>query len=216
MCCPTAARVPGPGSRFQPEDVHGPSEVADPCSYEWRDDRWLVRPWHEALIYEFHIGAFTPEGTFRAAIAKLDHLTRLGVTALEIMPVADFPGRRNWGYDGVLLYAPDSSYGTPSDFKALILICLHWDPMSRSKHPAGPQIEFALLLAAMVIKPYSGRKLVLARPTNQNAKPKLAVDGPRNGRTCLLATLFRSPMKKIGAEVLFEELSVVELIQGGV
>ena len=72
------------------------------------------------MLYELHIGAFTEEGTFRAAIGRLDHLARLGVTALEIMPVADFPGRWNWGYDGVLPYAPDSSYGRPEDFKALI------------------------------------------------------------------------------------------------
>ncbi|HJU17892.1 MAG TPA: malto-oligosyltrehalose trehalohydrolase [Stellaceae bacterium] len=117
---PDGLLVPDPASRFQPEDVHGPSEVIDPCAYPWRDRAWTGRPWEEAVVYEMHIGAFTPEGTFRAATAKLDHLADLGVTALEIMPIADFPGRRNWGYDGALLYAPDSSYGRPEDLKALV------------------------------------------------------------------------------------------------
>ena len=117
---PDGLKVPDPASRFQPQDVHGPSEVIDPAAYRWTDQGWSGRPWHEAVVYELHVGAFTEEGTFRAAIGRLDHLARLGVTALEIMPIADFPGRRNWGYDGVLPYAPDSSYGRPEDFKALI------------------------------------------------------------------------------------------------
>src|SRR5690606_24235476 len=78
------------------------------------------RPWHEAVIYELHVGTFTPAGTFRAAIDKLDLLVALGVTAIELMPAADFAGTRNWGYDGVLLFAPDSSYGGPDDLKALV------------------------------------------------------------------------------------------------
>jgi maltooligosyltrehalose trehalohydrolase len=113
-------RVPDPASRFQPQDVHGPSEVIDPGAYDWQDAGWRGRPWSEAVVYEIHVGAFTPEGTFRAAAAKLDHLVRLGVTAIEIMPIADFPGARNWGYDGVLPYAPDSAYGRPEDLKALV------------------------------------------------------------------------------------------------
>ena len=117
---PDGMRVPDPASRFQPEDVHGPSEVIDPGVWVWSDAGWKGRPWKEAAIYELHVGAFTPEGTFRAAIDKLDHLVSLGVTAIEIMPVGDFPGRRNWGYDGVLPYAPDSNYGRPEDLKALI------------------------------------------------------------------------------------------------
>ena len=112
--------VPDPASRFQPEDVHGPSEVVDPHSYRWKDAAWTGRPWEESVIYEIHIGTFTEEGTFRSAIERLDYLVELGVTAIEIMPVADFPGSRNWGYDGVLLFAPDSSYGRPEDLKALI------------------------------------------------------------------------------------------------
>jgi maltooligosyltrehalose trehalohydrolase len=117
---PDGTRVPDPASRFQPEDVRGPSEVIDPASYRWKDSSWNGRPWVEAVIYELHIGAFTQEGIFLAAIEKLDYLVDLGVTAIEIMPVGDFPGRRNWGYDGVLLYAPDSSYGRPEHMKALV------------------------------------------------------------------------------------------------
>ena len=112
--------VPDPASRANPDDVHGASAVVDPRAFDWEDDDWRGRPWHEAVIYELHVGAFTPEGTFRAAIDRLPHLAALGVTAIELMPIADFPGRRNWGYDGVLLFAPDSRYGTPDDLKALV------------------------------------------------------------------------------------------------
>ncbi len=111
--------VADPASAFQPADVGGPSEVIA-HAYDWRAAGWRGRPWHEAVILEAHVGAFTPEGTFRAAIGKLDHLVETGITALELMPVADFSGRRNWGYDGVLLFAPDSAYGTPGDLKALV------------------------------------------------------------------------------------------------
>ncbi len=112
--------VPDPVSRFQPEDVHGLSEVIDPRAYDWKDENWRGRPWEEAVFYELHVGTFTPAGTFCAAMERLDHLAELGVTAIELMPVADFPGRRNWGYDGVLPFAPDSSYGRPEDLKALV------------------------------------------------------------------------------------------------
>ena len=106
---PDGLRVPDPASRYQPEDVHGPSEVVDPGAYVWRDVGNLERPPLGAggRQPKLRIGTFTPEGTVRAAIGKLDHLVELGVTAIEIMPIGDFPGRRNWGYDGVLLYAPD-------------------------------------------------------------------------------------------------------------
>jgi maltooligosyltrehalose trehalohydrolase len=116
---PDGLAVPDPSSRFQPRDVHGPSEVIDPNGYQWTES-WAGRPWDEIVLYELHVGAFTREGTFRAAIDKLDHLAGLGVTGIEIMPVSDFPGGRNWGYDGVLPYAPDSSYGRPDDLKALV------------------------------------------------------------------------------------------------
>ena len=112
--------VPDPASRFQPQDVHGPSEVVDPKAFQWRDHNWRGRPWEEAVIYELHVGAFTPEGTFRGVEQKLDYLRDLGVTAVELMPVADFSGSRNWGYDGVLPFAPDSSYGRPEDLKQLV------------------------------------------------------------------------------------------------
>ncbi len=112
--------VPDPASRAQQDDVHGPSLVVDPRAYAWGDADWRGRPWEETVLYEVHVGAFTPEGTFRAAIARLDALADLGVTAVELMPVADFPGRRSWGYDGVLPYAPDRTYGVPDDLKALV------------------------------------------------------------------------------------------------
>jgi maltooligosyltrehalose trehalohydrolase len=111
--------VPDPASHFQPDDVHGPSEVID-RTYDWRTGGWIGRPWHECVFLELHVGTFTSEGTFRAAIDKLDHIAAAGITAIELMPVADFFGRWNWGYDGVLLYAPDSAYGRPEDLKALV------------------------------------------------------------------------------------------------
>lgn len=117
---PDGRRLPDPASRFQPEDVHGPSEVIDPTSFAWQDTEWKGRAWNEVVLYELHIGAFTEQGTFLAATERLDHLRDLGVTAIEIMPIADFPGQRNWGYDGVLLYAPDSTYGRPEDLKVLV------------------------------------------------------------------------------------------------
>ena len=117
---PSGLRVPDPASRHQPQDLHGPSEVIDPSSFAWTDAHWPGRPWHETVLYELHIGAFTPEGTFLAAIGKLDHLVALGVTTIEVMPVGDFPGGWDWGYDGALLYAPDSTYGRPEDMKAFV------------------------------------------------------------------------------------------------
>ncbi|MGD8743824.1 MAG: malto-oligosyltrehalose trehalohydrolase [Granulosicoccaceae bacterium] len=113
-------QVPDPASRYQPEDVHGPSEVIDPAAWEWQDSAWHGRPWEEAIIYELHVGSFTHQGSFAAAREKLDHLVALGITAIELMPVADFPGTRNWGYDGAYPFAPDSCYGRPEDLKALV------------------------------------------------------------------------------------------------
>jgi maltooligosyltrehalose trehalohydrolase len=112
--------VPDPASRANPLDVHGPSQVVDAAAFVWQDRNWLGRPWHEAVIYELHVGTFTAEGSFTSAIQRLDYLVELGITAIELMPVADFPGKRNWGYDGVLLFAPDNSYGTPDELKTLI------------------------------------------------------------------------------------------------
>ncbi len=113
--------VPDPASRFQPQDVHGPSEVVDPRTFRWTDGAWRGRPWGEAVLYELHVGTFSPEGTYAGASALLPRLAALGVTAIELMPLADFPGRANWGYDGVLPFAPDSCYGRPEDLKSLIL-----------------------------------------------------------------------------------------------
>jgi maltooligosyltrehalose trehalohydrolase len=112
--------VPDPASHYQPQDVFGPSEVIDHDAYRWQTPDWRGRPWHEAATLELHVGSFTTGGSFRSAIDKLDHVAKTGLTAIELMPLADFAGRWNWGYDGVLLYAPDSSYGRPDDLKALV------------------------------------------------------------------------------------------------
>ena len=117
--------VPDPASRYQPEDVHGPSEVLSATDFDWDDRAWKGRPWEETILYEIHVGTFTPEGTFTAAAARLDYLADLGITAVELMPVADFPGGRNWGYDGALLFSPDSSYGRPEDLKRLVQTAHH-------------------------------------------------------------------------------------------
>jgi maltooligosyltrehalose trehalohydrolase len=115
-----AQEVPDPASRFQPQDVHGPSEVVNPDAFDWQDRDWHGRRWEEASIYELHTGTFTQPGTFSAVHERLDYLADLGITAVELMPVADFPGHRNWGYDGVFLFAPDSEYGRPEDLKELV------------------------------------------------------------------------------------------------
>jgi malto-oligosyltrehalose trehalohydrolase len=117
---PDGTDVPDPASRYQPLGVGGASELMAPGTFLWSEDGWTGRPWHEAVIYELHIGSFTPEGTFVAAIDKLAHLARLGITAVQIMPVAEFGGDANWGYDGALIYAPESAYGRPDDLKALV------------------------------------------------------------------------------------------------
>ena len=114
---------PDPASRYQPHSVHGPSEVVDPVAYEWRDAGWQGRPWRELVIYELHLGAFSERGDFAGAIAHLDHLVALGVTAIELMPIAECPGRRNWGYDGVQWFAPSARYGRPEELKALVDEC---------------------------------------------------------------------------------------------
>ena len=113
---PDGLNIPDPASRQQDGDVHGWSVVVDPRAYEWRDD-WHGRPWHETVIYELHPGLM---GGFNGVADSLERLRAIGVTAVELMPVNDFPGKRNWGYDGVLTYAPDESYGTPDELKALI------------------------------------------------------------------------------------------------
>ena len=126
---PDGLLIPDPASRHNPDDVHGPSAVVDPSAYRWQCTQWRGRPWREAVVYELHVGTFTPEGTFDAARSRLAYLAQLGVTAIELMPLADFPGRRNWGYDGVLQYAPDASYGTPEQLKALVDVAHAMDMM---------------------------------------------------------------------------------------
>lgn len=113
-------RFPDPASRFQPEGVHGPSEVVDPSSYQWTDSQWQGLPLEGQVVYELHIGTFTPEGTYRAAAEHLPYLKELGVTLVEVMPVADFDGDFGWGYDGVDLYAPTRLYGRPDDLRAFV------------------------------------------------------------------------------------------------
>lgn len=112
--------VPDPASRAQKNQVDGPSLVINPQSYRWKNPQWAGRRWEETVVYELHIGTFTPEGTFQAAREKLPYLADLGITMIEVLPVAQFGGDHGWGYDGVLLYAPHAAYGTPDDFKAFI------------------------------------------------------------------------------------------------
>jgi maltooligosyltrehalose trehalohydrolase len=113
-------RAPDPASRYQPDGVHEPSAVVDPLAFAWSDGEWRGRPWLEAVIVEVHVGTATPEGTFAALAEKLEHWRDLGATAIELMPLADCPGARNWGYDGVAHFAPNASYGTPDDLKRFI------------------------------------------------------------------------------------------------
>jgi len=142
---------PDPVSRFQPEGVHGPSCVVDPEEYKWKDCHWKGMALREMIFYETHIGTFTPEGTFESAIKKIPYLKRLGINCLEIMPVAQFPGTRNWGYDGAGLYAVQNSYGGPTGLKKLIdachshdlAVCLdviynHFGPEGNYLHDYGP------------------------------------------------------------------------------
>ena len=111
---------PDPVSRFQPSGVHGPSRVLDPDAFQWTDEKWPGLALEDYVIYELHIGTFTPAGTFASACEKLAYLRETGITAIEIMPVAQFPGSRNWGYDGVFPYAVQSTYGGPDELKRLV------------------------------------------------------------------------------------------------
>ena len=151
---PDGFAVPDPASRYQPEDVHGPSEVIDPESYAWNDAAWRGRPWEQAVLYELHVGTFTTQGTFRAAMEHLDHLAALGITAIALMALWDFAGNRNWGYDGVLLFAADSAYGRPEEVKAFIdaahacgmmviidVVYNHFGPEGNYLHLYFPQIS---------------------------------------------------------------------------
>ncbi len=111
---------PDPASRFQPEGVHGPSQVVDPALFQWTDAHWTGLKMEDLILYELHVGTFTPAGTFNGVREKLKTLQDLGITAIELMPVADFSGNRNWGYDGVDLFAPARCYGTPDELRRLV------------------------------------------------------------------------------------------------
>ncbi len=111
---------PDPASRFQPEGVHGPSEIVDPSAYAWKDEGWSGIAQEDLVFYELHVGTFTPEGTFDGVRRRLAYLKDLGITAVELMPVADFPGRWNWGYDHAALYAPSRAYGRPDALRRLV------------------------------------------------------------------------------------------------
>ena len=112
--------LPDPASRFQPFGVHGPSQIVDSSAFVWTDQAWTPPPLTELVIYELHVGTFTGSGSFRSIIEHFEHLLRLGVNTIELMPIADFPGNRNWGYDGVQLYAPCRAYGDPNDLRFFI------------------------------------------------------------------------------------------------
>ncbi len=114
---------PDPVSRCQPKGVHGPSEIIDHRTYVWEDSGWRGLKLEDYIIYELHVGTFTEEGTFEAIIPHLEYLNELGITAIELMPIAQFPGNRNWGYDGVYPYAPQNSYGGPNGLKRLVNEC---------------------------------------------------------------------------------------------
>jgi maltooligosyltrehalose trehalohydrolase len=145
-------QVPDPAARFQPEDVHGRSAVVDPTAWHWADGDWRGRPWEEVVLYELHVGTFTPQGTFAGVKERLDHLVDLGVTAVELMPVSECPGARNWGYDGALPFAPEARYGSPADLKDLIqtahakglmvfldVVYNHFGPEGNYLHAYAPQ-----------------------------------------------------------------------------
>jgi maltooligosyltrehalose trehalohydrolase len=112
--------VPDPAARFAPRGLKGPCEVVDPRRFDWTDTQWRGRPWHRAVLYELHVGTFTPEGTFAAIEPRLRELAELGINTIELLPIATFPGERGWGYDGVLPFAPHPVYGRPEDLKRLV------------------------------------------------------------------------------------------------
>ncbi|MEO6909936.1 MAG: alpha-amylase family glycosyl hydrolase, partial [Edaphobacter sp.] len=118
-----ATPYPDPRGLWQPHSVHGPSRLYDHKAFAWDDNRWQGPPLSGAVIYEMHVGTFTPAGTFDAAIERLDHLFELGITHVELMPVVEFPGKYGWGYDGVALFAVNNGYGGPDGLKRLVDAC---------------------------------------------------------------------------------------------
>jgi len=139
--------LPDPAAQFQPEGVHGASQVIDHNTYKWNDNNWKPIPFEEIILTELHIGTFTEKGTFEAAIEKLELLKEVGINAIEIMPVAQFPGNRNWGYDGVYPYAVQHSYGGPEGLKKLVDAChqkgiaVFLDVVYNHQGPEGNYIE---------------------------------------------------------------------------
>src|SRR6185295_51572 len=121
---------PDPASRYQPQGVHGPSQVVDPSAFRWTDDAWRGQELAGQVLYELHVGTFTPEGTYAAAMLELPRLRETGITTIELMPVAEFPGRFGWGYDGVALFAPTRLYGRPDDRR----------PFVDTAHAVGPAV----------------------------------------------------------------------------
>lgn len=120
---PSGSLVPDPASRFQPSGIEGESQVVDPKEYKWETAAWRGRPWAEAVVYELHVGTFDQDASYKGVIAHLDHLLKVGITAVELMPIAEYAGARNWGYDGVLPYSPTVNYGSPNQLKRLIDEC---------------------------------------------------------------------------------------------
>ncbi len=165
---------PDPASRFQPLGVHGPSQVVDWRRFRWTDAGWAGLPIEDTVLYETHVGAFTPEGTFESAAGRLPCLADLGVTAVELMPVADFPGRWNWGYDGVAPFAPARCYGTPDDLRRLVDaahrlgLAVHLDVVYNHFGPDGAY--------AFAFSPYY-RSLTHASPWGD----AINFDGPESG-----------------------------------
>jgi len=143
----TGELIPDPASRFQPEGPHGPSQVVDPSKFVWTDSQWTGRPLAEYILYEMHVGTFTPEGTWAAAMRELPELAAAGITALEVMPVAEFPGQFGWGYDGVNLFAPTRLYGTPDEFRQFVNLahqhrmCVILDVVYNHLGPDGNYLE---------------------------------------------------------------------------
>lgn len=151
---PNGNRRPDPASRFQPEGVHGPSQLVDLSGFRWNDQSWRGHPKEKLLLYELHVGTFTKAGTYAAAIERLDELVDLGVTAVELMPIAQSAGDRNWGYDGVNLFAPRHTYGTPEDLQRFVDECHqrelavlldvvynHFGPEGNYLHEFGPYVS---------------------------------------------------------------------------
>ena len=154
---------PDPRSPSQPFGVHGMSRSVDHNIFAWTDAGWQPPPLSKAVIYELHIGTFTPQGTFDAAIAKLDHLKKLGITHVELMPVNEFPGERDWGYDGADLFAPHHAYGGPAGLKRLVNAChrqklaVLLDVVYNHLGPSGNYLsEFAPYFTARYASPWGG------------------------------------------------------------